>query len=117
MNDLIKRLEVATEGSQPLDIAIALKLGWTTRSGGQGYLYYPPKSNRNTVVPSYTTSLDAALTLVPEEAVWAVSCGDDFSGFRATVMPKIASADPTAYAATPALALCIASLKARDAND
>ncbi len=118
MNDLIEKLEKVREGSPHLDVLCAFAIGWIARPSpiGQGYLYYPSADSRNKVVPHYTTFLDAALTLVPEGAVWAVSCGDAFSGFRATVMPKTASGDPTAYAATSALALCIASLKAREAN-
>lgn len=61
----------------------------------------------------YTASLDAAMTLVPEEALWSVGhVGDTSPGrFGATVMPF--GPDKFGEAATPALALCAAALRAR----
>ena len=53
-NELIKRLEAATEGSRELDKEIAEAFGWVHEC-----------MNSDTH-PHLTTSIDAALTLVPE---------------------------------------------------
>lgn len=68
-------------------------------------------------VPTYTASIDAALTLVPEQHKWSV-----FGGGYASVEPWDGSADneecslPDRQCATPELALCAAALKARAAQ-
>lgn len=54
----------------------------------------------------YTASLDAAMTLVPEG--WFKLQPDSLKGWAA-----LAVVGPWAHAATPALALCAAALKAR----
>lgn len=61
--------------------------------------------------PHYTASLDAAMTLVPEGVVFDVGWLHDMSQARGCVAGKKA-----AYAATPALALCAAALRARASN-
>jgi hypothetical protein len=65
---------------------------------------------------SYTASLDAAMTLVPESASWQL--GDGFSFAWAVVTlpdedPMVEPREMSAKAATPALALCAAALRAR----
>lgn len=132
---LIKRLEAAETGSRELDAAaynacpeagrIALRLpmnqwgdrfddGWRTKWRDREDKY--PEKLRH-----YTTSIDAALTLVPEGWQWQTSnraplpyagrgyihngelhMSDKYQGFEAV-------------AATPALALSAASLRAREA--
>lgn len=70
-------------------------------------------------VPRYTVSLDAAMTLVPEDAFWRLGHdgdGADPSEFRADVIvPRPGGSDPRgrAVAETPALALCSAALRAQ----
>lgn len=62
-------------------------------------------------VPEYTASLDAAMTLVPEGFDWAVFRTNGgltvhaWCGYRDDV-----------FAATPALALCAAAIRARSEN-
>lgn len=101
--NLIARLERATEGSDALDRAIrdALDLPSMLVPPDGGDEAYP-----------YTTSIDAALTLVPESMVWTVLT--DFGGLcRARVYSgeEIWQADGR----TPALAAAGAALKARAA--
>jgi hypothetical protein len=92
--ELIARLEAAAEGSRELDAAIAVAVF----GGG---------SHDPGTAPHFTTSLDAALTLVPEGRGWLMrSVGG--RGFAA-----ISNAGEASQAKTPALALCIAALKAR----
>ncbi len=64
------------------------------------------------MIPRYTTSLDAAVTLVPEKYWWSVRNG----GCYATVGPSNWH-DLEGEAKTPALALCAAALKARAAME
>lgn len=98
--DLIKRLERATEGSAHLDLEIAIALGIKkpVYSLDDSYAEYAAKT------APYTTSLDAALTLVPDRSYWRLNSLNE-----AFCTP----CDDIAHGCTPALTLCIAALKAR----
>ncbi len=126
MEELIATLERAEEGSRELDAEIeALLTGWvpahlcsdnTRRSYGVGGLHRLDDGSNLMVVdfkhaPHYTTSSDAALTLVPEGFDWDICFrgGGNRRSYFATV-GVYKSGDPRP---TPALALCIAALKAR----
>lgn len=63
--------------------------------------------------PSFTRSLLAAVTLVPEDYAWDVRSQADY--FWASVADKIEGQGFFLTAKTPALALCIAALRARSA--
>jgi len=69
--------------------------------------------------PAYTASLDDALTLVPEG--WHVGLWVDPDGTARVRMGNgervIYAGSPQANCATPALALCAASLRARAGNE
>lgn len=99
MNDLIAALESAQEGSLELDDRVhALLLDVlpsTAKAAREAF--------GELTVPRYTTSLDAALTLVDGDR-WTVYSGPA----RAVV-----GLHDGHNGATPALALCIAALKAR----
>jgi hypothetical protein len=60
------------------------------------------------VFASFTASLDAAMTLVPEGLKWGI--GNPQDGYSYATMGNLPRA---VRAATPALALCAASLRAR----
>lgn len=60
-------------------------------------------------VLNYTTSLDDALTLVPDGWEWALYC--ELGKYRVEMGDPMRNLP--AEAATPALALCIASIQAR----
>lgn len=113
MKDLIERLAAATEGSRELDAAIWLAV---TREKdpeefieqARNFFGREPSDAFKTIhrdahamalanPARYTTSLDAAMTLLPKGWKW-----------RHYLSPG---------AATPALALCIAALLARQADD
>ena len=125
---LIAKLEAAPEGSDALDREIATVCGieWSPDEDGQfgGYNILPRRCR-------FTSSLDAALTLVPEG--WRVFELCEWAGIppcgwhcvldvRDLVTPQRVSAGlpadnddrETKQIRTPALALCIAALKARD---
>jgi hypothetical protein len=120
LQSLIARLEAATEGSRELDYEIAkwklprlsecvqLPDGrWETPDG----LVY---------AIDYTTSLDAALTLVPEG--WCCDMGTGGAGYAegswARVYPQSGQAHGTGNVSgqTLPLAICIAPLLARSAS-
>ena len=63
-------------------------------------------------VAFYTASLDAAMTLVPEGWYWQVGQGNHaWAAVYENPIPPATRVDP--IAATPALALCAAALRAR----
>lgn len=123
---LVALLEQATEGSRELDRAIKTYLypDWedrvfivTEEDGGGHY------GVKNPLIVQYTTSLDAALTLVPEgwiieDAFWSRKPAGDGSccwELLNAANPDKASAigdHPSSFA----LALVIAALKARIAD-
>lgn len=123
MKDLIERLEKATEGSRELDAEIAyhfvsLLPGVTMHKesvpGSDVFAFwkYGVCYNCSRWEP-FTTSLDAALTLVPSRLgiMWDVAkypgeSAAAYVGQRDVPMRQFVPAK------TPALALCIASLKA-----
>ena len=95
--ELIERLEKATGPDRELDRSIHIAI------------------DGNTVVPGYTESLDAALMLVPSWHKWSVACGL-LVQYVARVTQVKDSRDffDGQCDSTPAIALCIAALKARD---
>ncbi len=106
MHQLIADLEAAAVGSRKLDRTIYWSLGFP----------FPRTGDMEKVIPLYTTSLDAALTLVPEEFVWQVKT--DFGPIAWAALSGhqgIFWGDTKSEALTPALAVCIASLRARQA--
>jgi hypothetical protein len=97
---------------------IAKALGWTWVQFG--YVQWRNPSGRDASVPNWCESLDAAVTLVPEEGVawWEINMepGVDTAGARAEVVfDRDQDGEHKGYARTPALALCAAALRARAA--
>ena len=131
MKDLITRLEEATEGSRELDAEIhcAITPGRIVHPKGErGYtqddLLHEARNTRLAQAqfisrsrgpsPHYTTSIDAALTLVPEGCAWGCTFACGTSKPVASCGPWDTYPVSIRNAATPALALCIAALKARE---
>ena len=128
---LIAKLEQSPEGSRELDVAIwhLVETGWQRDESDPGWSFRPvrdPNIGRTTVrdsvvAPSYTTSLDAALQLVPEGWGWLVEVWQREESWAQVVCRPKGSTKPSgifegAEAKSPALALCIAALKARAAS-
>jgi hypothetical protein len=114
---LAKRVEAATGADRELDKDIGEALGaicewidWPDRP--QKVLSICNSITRE--LPAFTASLDSAASLVPEG--WAY-CVDSNDGGYATVFPRrelgYLPTDPYADAATPALALTAAALRAK----
>jgi hypothetical protein len=132
--DIIKTLEEATEGSRELDAEIELSrrrfLGLLGAGAVvcsvPGWLAGPGVGEQPIKAPHYTTSLDAALTLVPEGWSGRLWFGQkprkrqpeyesDAVVWASDDTVKASFWGPNGNAATPALAVCIVALKAREA--
>jgi hypothetical protein len=119
--ELIEALEGADGPSKSLDSAIHAEMrreGWTPKEWARTVAELDNPSIVN--VPRYTSSLDAALSLVPEGWGWSLDwtqrplyqdCGRaDLYAPGSGIKPHDVS---DVYGATPAIALCLAALKAR----
>lgn len=122
---LIARLREATESSRALDAAIAValgaearivgKLGWRMRfCPWQGH-----PDHRWQCLTRWTDSVDAALTLVPDNVWLEIKTAGVTPGPNERLYPVVEyganDADHTVQARTIPLALCIAALLARRA--
>jgi len=111
---LAEKCEAATGPDRELDAEIWLHLpgqedhAW--KHGGDRFKHARQIAGCG-FVPALTASIDAALTLVPDERKWEVSSW----GPSAVILNELGGHDHYAIAATPALALCEASLRARAA--
>lgn len=126
---LIAELEAATEGSRELDAKITAAVKGRVFKKWLGYYYefeggVGGYGGNKQDMPLYTTSLDAALTLVPEGMLWQVSTAESEadviwesspSHYTERAVGESWAADEDTF--NPALALCIATLKARQATE
>lgn len=144
LDELIARLEAATEGGRELDCLIAVhpatpNVGVVKNASldillsDQNTLGPEPLVCDSLLVPLYTTLVDAALTLVPEgmpvdihigpsaiytaaKVYWKIQWFDE-QGRRCTRYEPSGEAgepkDGKIHRNTPALAVCIAALRAR----
>ena len=105
MTDLIARLEAATEGSRELDMEIFWRV-FPEYERGKDPIWH---------CLHYTTSIDAALTLVLRD--WRVEhLGEsvlNWNMWECELHNRNEDAAIQGDAATPALALCITALRAR----
>jgi len=113
--ELAERVEKAEGPDEDLDQAIGTLL-WQDQTDEE------PR-NVFDCYQRYTASLDAAMTLVPEGAAWTAQQGmdPDRTAFGAVTLPSpapdIPPPDFQVFAATPALALTAAALRARAAME
>jgi hypothetical protein len=132
---LAERCEQAAGPDRELDVAIARALGWKPLYRDDYSQWWPPaavadaRERKRSILhhptqplPMFTASLDAAVTLVPEGYYWQAAngkrrhsepqaCADLFVAHG----PTRGDMSFTVDAATPALALCAAALRARAA--
>ena len=122
MTNLIQRLEQATEGSRELDAEIwfldAAKADGPVKEGAEDYGGIERTNWMKGSIgiwddqlPHYTTSVDAALTLVPD-GFWVEGTLSSPS-YIEVHSPTTCRPVGIGLAATPALAICIAARKAR----
>ena len=116
---LADRCEVATGPNRAIDRDIGLALGLYDNPEDLGYFFDPAKAvvgggGETFAPPAYTASLDAAITLVPCDTAWTMDSW--LPGWSAGVWrPQsgyVVYASRGRQAATPALALCDAALRA-----
>src|SRR6476469_6834139 len=118
MKDLTERLERATGPDRELDALIeqAAYPGGSVFIGDLLRYRRPYQARGFPRVPFYTSSIDAALTLVPEDAEWSCVVGHQVGEPVARIWhadQDEADMGAANTGATPAIALCIAALKAR----
>lgn len=119
LSDLIERLEKATGADRELDALIYIQKYPESADdpgpsiGGHGWAFLRYGVVRDDV-PLYTDSVDAARTLVPKGHHWHLHVVSHFGCIPcAGVCPDGDDRIEHHAAPTPAIALCIASLKAR----
>lgn len=127
MDALIERLKAATQGCAELDMAIAVAVGRERETHviryqdgvSQRVPWRADRAGGTIPTPCYSRSLDAAVTLIPNAhlAAWEVSWADGYSVNSCESRVSLNGGDKLyiAIAPTPALALCIAALMAREA--
>lgn len=115
--ELAERCEKAEGPDRELDAGIALAIGWRDCIP---CAFNGVKHRMGGILnaPAYTASLDAAMTLVPEGYHWQAGVGIETEyGHRDKAYAWCSQEDcgELSVAATPALALCAAALRARAA--
>lgn len=134
MDDLIRKLEQATCGSRELDCAIAVTIfpksyGWNQMTAQQYMDRFVDDVGWDNVarelnIRRWTTSLDAALSLVPQPQDYADVVMHCAPSIRWSHTGKVCvdihrsghgMIIETTWGATAPLALCIAALRARTA--
>lgn len=134
---IIERLRDATGADRELDADIwvtavgrawcdtmrrweRVERAWPVQNGGRWCFWFETEeSTRGTDLIPYTASLDAALTLVPPDLTWALASREpqDMAPTPWAIIGDRTRALGEATGATPAIALCIAALLARQAAE
>ena len=109
-DQLLQRLRAATGPDRELDAEIAQSLGWECIDNRNRYWRDP--DGIDAALPHYTRSVDDALTLVPNG--WRWRCAQTSDGFVAFGTFPHTTKQTGGHAPTAALAICIASMEARD---
>ena len=124
MDALIAELEVVTEGSREVDAKIECsRRGFILGAAGAAYIYLAPNGwlagpgtgEQPICAPHYTTSLDAALTLVPAGSHVSAQFDTPEPGSDTAASIVLSYGEKRlggGGSITPALALCIAALRA-----
>jgi hypothetical protein len=124
MSDLIKRLEALEAPCREYDCLIGVAVGWFVTEPNKGWpdrldyidvrneCWYYPGGGFDQLVPRFTVSIDAAMTLVPEVLRRQV-----YTGYADGVIAwaGIAGSDKK-YAKELPIAICIAALRAQEAS-
>lgn len=116
IEELAVRCEAATGADVYLNEDILRALGWTEIAN----VPFTPDGHRAREIPNYTASLDDAMTLAPSTSLvlirelWNEDCTTK-SGFASIhhYANGMYVAESNGCAATPALSLCAAALRAK----
>lgn len=119
VDKVIEHLRHAGAGSRPLDALVAQAIGWRkvdrdvkdeqTGKAQSRTLWLIPNSDDPGKVPLYTSNIEAAYHLVQQATPSAVSA---FSWHDGSASAQVGEKGPRVTAATPALAICLATLLA-----
>jgi hypothetical protein len=95
-----------------LSNSIAFGCGWTRTMENGHVVWFSPKGKRAISAPDYTRSIDAALTLLPDDLDWLLNRR---ANFACVWQSKESGRDGRweSHGCSVAVALCIAALKAR----
>lgn len=109
--------EKASGASRELNVAISEAVGIPVHYDEGAALIY--SHGGETWVREYTSSLDAALTLVPENYWWSVGAALNVPHAASACVWRVGPTHqyPSGTVATAALALCAASLRALAAKE
>jgi hypothetical protein len=119
--ELAERIEKATGPDRELDETIACALH--IAQNRNGFIYWMNEAGSTDVLwhhaIKFTASLDAAMTLVPEGWLPIIDAASEDDAVLVDLWARVTVAPHKpkrrhAKAATPALALCAAALRARD---
>jgi len=116
LTHLIALLKRADGPSRDLDYRLAHAVGHPSRVPLELLPHLMEGSKAAKAVPLFTASLDAAVTLVPEGWEWSVRLSPH-GHFEAYHARKWESGSDRSEAPTAALALCLAALRAREADE
>ena len=115
LSSLIERLEKAEGASRELDVAVAEASGWQRRESAHGVYWIAPHGEFD-VVPPYTSSIDAALTFVPEGSQWTIEADTAWvRQLSATDVDEFQGGFFCRGGTCTAIAICIAALRAQAA--
>lgn len=122
--ELIAALEAATDSDRELDAAIAEFLGYRTGTGQARYTmeiaYWWDGPLGREPLPRFTGSLDAAVTLIPNEFTWNIGKWKSHSGDGPPVFWADVHIDEDRHVAvrhvSAPISVCIAALRARQAG-
>lgn len=123
MNDLIERIEAASGPDRELDAQICIAIGLSQDNSiacQDGWCVGSATNPNPHLSPAFSASIDAAMSLIPrptDDGNYTFAVGDchenEYDSWACVTEPPPSSVDHRAHAATPALALSAAALKAR----
>lgn len=115
-DSIITRLEGLTGPDRDIDIELAPLVGIRVVDEGHplGRCYYD-KNGHGVPLPAFTASIDAALTLVPEgwALLLAIAPHKTICDVHEKPLGEVGRWPGHAEAPTPAIAVCLASLRAQ----
>ena len=116
--DVAKELDIDIKPGPKLDRAMAEAIGWRHVDDEQHERILPVGDYEYELIPLYSTDLNAAFAAADETRLWAEYgyCQAAGQCVISKTVPVASWGDTIAHAATPALAICAAILKLKEAK-